>query len=111
MAWRTACPGQLAAWRLRPALPWPQSWPQERAKAHYVSSVSPCYQMRPLYGRKRTLLAISCTPLGVDLNNSPRTETFCPLCTGPVGLENPVNVVMVPVTTVMLPGHTVPVAG
>src|SRR6476660_6656128 len=58
----------------------------------------------PFYGRNRTPLAISCTPVGVDLNSSPRTETFCPLCTGPVELGNPVNVVGLPVTTVMLPG-------
>src|SRR5262245_46009863 len=64
-----------------------------------------------LYGRKSTPLAISCTPVGVDLNNSPRTETFCPLCTGPLDPANPVKVVGVPVTTVMLPGHTVPLAG
>src|SRR5215510_1775630 len=69
------------------------------------------FVQKSAYGRKSTPLAISSTPVGVDLNNSPRTETFCPLCTGPLELAKPVKMVGVPVTTVMLPGHTVPLAG
>src|SRR6185437_11753908 len=63
------------------------------------------------YGCSSTAEATNCTPLGVDLNRSPRTDTFSPVCTAPVGLANPVKVVTVPVVTVMLAGHTVPLVG